>query len=215
MDQIFLFISERGVYAPFTVFLLFLLAGMNIPISIDLLVIFSAILAAKVIPQQALALFISCLCGCYFSGWIAYWIGRLVGEKILQTAIGKKIFPEKRLEKLLRFYNQYGFFTLLVGRFIPFGVRNGIFMSSGITKSSFKAFALRDLIPCALWSSLTFYFCYKLADSYNLLVNYLNIFNIIIFSTFAVAVILFICYKRVKGKKSFDDNSLKITDETD
>lgn len=215
MDQIYSFISQHSAFAPYCIFLLFLLAGMNIPISIDLLVIISSIIAVKLLPQKIFYLFLSCFCGCYFSGWVAYWIGRIAGGKLLKTSLGQKLFPEKKLKKLLSFYNRYGFFTLLVGRFIPFGVRNGIFMSSGASRASFKTFALRDIIPCLLWSSVTFFSFYKLADSYDLLVKYLKIINITIFSTFAVAVILFICYKRVKGKKSFDNNSLKITDETD
>lgn len=215
MDQIYLFISQHSSLAPYLIFMLFLLAGMNIPISIDILVMISAIIAAKVLPTKTLYLFVSCLCGCYFSGWIAYWIGRVAGEKLLKTAYGRKLFPEKRMTTLLSFYSRYGFLTLLIGRFIPFGVRNGIFMSSGAAKTSFRLFAIRDMIPCLLWTTSAFFCFYKLADSYHLLVKYLKIINIIIFSTFTVAVILCICYKRVKGKKSFDNNSLKITDETD
>jgi len=215
MDQIYFFIFKHSSFAPFFIFLLFLLAGMNIPISIDILVIIASVIAAKILPDKLFYLYFSCLCGCYFSGWVAYWIGRLAGRKILTTSLGKKLFPEKKMEQLLCFYKRYGFTTLLIGRFIPFGVRNGIFMSSGVSKASFKTFALRDLFPCLLWSSVTFFSFYKLADSYDLLIKYLKIINIIIFSTFAVAVIFFICYKRVKGKKSFDNKSLKITDETD
>jgi membrane-associated protein len=215
MDQIYFFISKHSSFAPLLIFLLFLLAGMNIPISIDILIIIASCIAAKILPAQLFYLYLSCLCGCYFSGWVAYWVGRLAGGKILTTSLGKKLFSEKKMEKLLCFYQRYGFMTLLIGRFIPFGVRNGIFMSSGVSKASFKLFALRDLFPCLLWSSVTFFSFYKLADSYDLLIKYLKIINIIIFSTFTVAVILFICYKRVKGKKSFDNNSSKITDETD
>jgi len=215
MDQIYIFISNNSSIAPYLIFLLFLLAGMNIPISIDILVITSSIIAAKILPQKIYYLFFSCLFGCYFSGWIAYWVGRLAGGKLLKTPFGKKLLPKNKIDRILKFYTTHGFLTLLIGRFIPFGVRNGIFMSSGAAKASFKRFALRDIIPCLLWSSMTFFSFYKLADSYHLLVKYLKIINIIIFSTFAVAVILYICYKRVKGKKSFNNNSLKITDETD
>lgn len=215
MDQIYSFISLHLTFAPLIIFFLFLLAGMNIPISIDILVIISSLIAAKALPQSTLYLYLSCLCGCYFSGWIAYWVGRVAGSKILKTSLGQKLFPEKRLTSIFSFYKRYGFLTLLFGRFIPFGVRNGIFMSTGVARSSFRSFALRDIIPCILWSSVTFFSFYKLASSYDVLIKYLKIINITLFSSFTMAVIFYICYKRVKRKKFLDSPIITTTEKAD
>ena len=41
---------------------------------------------------------------------------------------------------MMGFYKKYGALTLVIGRFIPFGVRNAIFLTSGISKMPFAKF---------------------------------------------------------------------------
>ena len=198
MDQIFHFISLHVNKAPAIIFSLFLLAGMNIPISIDILVIIASLLAATIAKQKFYSLFFACLFGCYFSAWIAYSIGRFGGHYFLKLKIGQKLFPKERLEKIHRFYEKHGFLTLLIGRFIPFGIRNGIFMSTGMSQSNFFHFALRDMIPCSLWSSVMFSLFHSLGTSYDLLIKNLKIINLSIFSVFSILVIAAIVIRRKK-----------------
>lgn len=202
MDQIYHFITQHANIAPWIIFGLFLLAGMNIPISIDILIIMASILSATLLPHKVIPLFLACLCGCYFSAWIAYWIGRLLGKKFIETRLGKKLFPKERLEKIGLFYARYGFLTLLIGRFIPFGIRNGIFMSSGMARSPFMLFLTRDILPCTIWTSSSFFLFHSLGTHFDVLIDYMKIINISLFSCFAVALISYICYKRKLGKKN-------------
>lgn len=202
MDQIYHYIAHHASSAPWIIFCLFLLAGMNIPISIDILIIIASIISATLLPEKTTSLFLACLSGCYLSAWISYWFGRILGTKLIRTKIGQKMFPSSRLDKIGNFYKNYGFLTLLIGRFIPFGIRNGIFMSSGISKAPFNLFLLRDIIPCLIWTSSSFYLFHKLGTHYEVLIHYMKIINICLFSSFAVALITYICYKRKKVKKS-------------
>jgi len=106
----------------------------------------------------------------------------------------------ERLEKIQRFYSKHGLWTLLLGRFIPFGVRNCIFMSSGMSRVSFLKFALWDLIACFTWTSVSFYCFYVLGQNYHLLFDHLKTFNMVIFLAFSVTVISWIWYKRRKKR---------------
>jgi membrane-associated protein len=202
MEKFIEFILQHAHHAHWFVFIAILLAGMNIPISTDLLIIISAVLAATVVPENVFLLFSAIFLGCYFSAWIAYWIGRKLGPLICRMRYFQKIFEPRRLEKIKKFYEKYGFLTLLIGRFIPFGVRNCIFMTTGVSRFSFLKFISRDLIACFIWSSSTFFLFYLLGQNYLVLYEYVKTFNLIIFSTFGLAVIAFFWYKKRKRNQS-------------
>ena len=154
MDALVNFIVHYHAYAPWIIFTLLILAGLNIPISIDVVVILGAILAANVIPEQTITLFLCIFFGCHLSAWGSYWLGRLAGEKLLKLRWFQKIMPQARFAKVAKFHNNRRFTTVLVCRFIPFGVRNCFFMSAGMSKSSFPKVCLTRLF-CLLYLRIT------------------------------------------------------------
>ncbi|MEX0961680.1 MAG: DedA family protein [Simkaniaceae bacterium] len=195
------YVTDHAKHAPWVVFLSALLAGLNIPISIDILLAFSALLAATTVPHLALPLYFSLLFGCIFSAWIAYWIGRLLGDKLSSVPLFKKPLSEENKNRLSHFYNRYGVWTSIVGRFIPFGVRNCIFMSSGMSRYSFKRFALRDALACFLWATLLFPLFYSIGLNLDQVGGLVKRFNILIFSLFSVAGIGILWYKKKKKQR--------------
>ena len=198
MESFIQWIIEHAHQAHWLIFPIILIAGLNIPISIDVIILAAAFLAATVVPEHIFWLYLSIFLGCYFSAWLAYWLGRFAGEKLCRYAWFSKLLPQKRLEKTRQFYQKYGFWALLLGRFIPFGVRNCIFMSSGMSRVHFGKFALWDFFACLLWSASTFYFFFALGQNYQLVWHTVKTFNILIFVAFSVTLIAFIWYKRRK-----------------
>ncbi len=198
MDSLLIWITEHAQHAHWFIFIAILLAGFNIPISADVLIVGAAVLAATLIPQHTWHLYLAIFLGCYFSAWIAYWCGRLVGSRLSRFGWFQRFFPAERIEKIQKFYNRHGLWTLILGRFIPFGVRNCIFMSSGISKVPFFRFALQDLPACLIWTSLSFYLFYSLGKNFHTLLTHLKIVNVIIFLAFGVTVITLLWYKRRK-----------------
>lgn len=195
------FIVDHAHLAHWYVFVAILLAGMHVPISIDVVVILGAVLAATVVPEKTVHLYLGILLGCMFAAWISYWIGRLIGPKLLRFRFFQRLVPPKRLERLHYFYKRYGLFTLIIGRFIPFGVRNCIFFTTGMSKISFPQFIYRDAIACLIWCSSSFYIFYILGKNFDTLYDKVKTFNIAIFVAFAMAVIGVIWYKKKKRKK--------------
>lgn len=195
-------ITEYGDWAPWILFVLILLAGANIPISIDIIIVAAAFLSATIFPEKVYLFFFTFMFGCIFSAWISYWLGRSVGRKIFQISFFAKFVSEERVDKVASFYKRYGFWTFLVGRFIPFGVRCGLFMSSGIAKMSFPKFILFDFIACTIWSTIFFFGLYHIGQDYEMLLSHLKIINISLFIAFCVSIICLICYKVFKRKKS-------------
>lgn len=166
MEHIVSWIVKHAQHAHWFSFILILLAGLNIPVSIDLVVIVSAILAATVVPQNTFLLVGSIFFGACFSAMISYWFGRKLGEKLQNKKWFSTILNPSKIQKMHSFYDKHGFWTLLVGRFIPFGVRNCLFMSSGVSRVHFGKFILRDAVACLIWCCLSFYLFYSIGQNY-------------------------------------------------
>src|ERR1700722_13880988 len=166
MDTFFEFVIQHAHLAHWFIFGAIILAGMNIPISADLMVIIAAVLAATTVPEHFILLFLSVFLGCYFSAWVAYWIGRKFGPKLMNWRFFRKLLDAEKVEKMRTFYEKHGLLTLIVGRFIPFGVRNAIFMSAGISKMPFSKFIIRDALACFLWSSTAFGLFYLVGQNH-------------------------------------------------
>jgi len=198
MNSLVEIIHAHAHQAHWIVFSLLMLAGVNIPISEDLMIITSGLIAATILPENVWILFAAVFLGSYLSDWIAYWIGRTLGRKMWKFRWFQKTIHPKRLVQAQIFYEKYGFFTLLIGRFIPFGVRNCLFMTAGIGKMHFGKFLISDGIACLLSNSVLFFLTYELGKNYQILLKFIKTFNIAIFSIFIVTLIAFVWYKVTK-----------------
>ncbi|PIS02623.1 MAG: DedA family protein [Chlamydiae bacterium CG10_big_fil_rev_8_21_14_0_10_42_34] len=198
MESIIQFIFEHAQHAHWIVFGALMLAGLNIPVSEDLMIIFSAVIAATVIPENTYKLFAAVFLGCYLSDWVCYWIGRHFGPKLWNISWFAKTFDKKKINTIEQYYEKYGFLTLLVGRLIPFGVRNCLFLTAGLGKMPFSRFILSDGIACIISNTALFTLAYTVGKNYEALISTLKTFNIFLFSAFLVAIISFIWYKRTK-----------------
>lgn len=156
MDSIFSFICEHAHHAHWIVFLLLLLAGLNIPISADIVIISTGAIASTCIPDQIFSLYAFIYAGYALAAWETYWIGRLLGPKLYRFHWFSRVITPARLEKLRHYYAKYGLLTFIVGRFIPGGVRNTIFLSSGLIKMPFHLFVLRDGLAAFISSLFLF-----------------------------------------------------------
>ncbi|MBN2479069.1 MAG: DedA family protein [Parachlamydiales bacterium] len=201
MTAIINFIFENAQHAHFIIFGSLILAGLNIPIPEDLMIILSAVLASTVIPKNTIILFTAVFLGAYLSDWMVYWIGRILGVKLYKYKWFKKTMPKRKLSKVRLFYKKYGFFTLLIGRFIPFGVRNCLFLSAGMSRMRFMKFAVSDGIACFCSNIVLFTIAFSASKNYQSLMNYLKKVNLLIFGVFIVTIIFLIWYyKRKKAK---------------
>src|SRR5690348_10457707 len=118
METLLQWLSLHADHAHFIIFGLLILAGFSLPVSEELMLIVSGVLASSIIPDQTFYLFLAVFLGCYFSDWIAYWLGRLMGQKLYTIKWLPFVLNEKRVQRLRYFYNRYGFLTLFIGRFI-------------------------------------------------------------------------------------------------
>ena len=164
MESLLEFIHAHVAEAPYLIFGLLLLAGFGLPISEDVMLLASALLAAKN-PDQLAPLFTGVFLGAWFSDLICYaFLGRYLGNKVFQIKFFSKLVNQKHIQKVGQFYQQYGVVVLLVGRFIPFGVRNALFFTAGLSKMNAWKFALADLLACLLSCSTYFTLYYTFGE---------------------------------------------------
>lgn len=195
MANFLLFLQENIHFAPYVIFGLLLLAGFNLPISEDVMLFTSSILARE-FPQYFYQLFVAVFLGAYFSDLICFVLGWKIGPKILKINFFKSIVSDHLREKISNFYKRYGVWTLIVGRFIPFGVRNGLFLTAGLGKMDPLKFALSDLLACTI-SSITFFLLYyKLGYE---MVEYVRQGNLIIFFLAATSIVFLVIKKKRKS----------------
>jgi len=203
MEHLTALLINHIEHAHFMMFGLLLLAGLNIPISEDLIVILAGMLASTMIPEKTIHLFLWVFSGCYISDLMGYSIGRLLGLRLLNIwniGGGKS---RRMVVHISRFYKKFGILTLLIGRLIPFGVRNALFASAGMSKMPFSKFCFYDSIACLSSNILIFSLGYYFGKQYPELSSYLKAWNIVIFILFVItaAIALIALRKRSLGKR--------------
>jgi membrane-associated protein len=186
--------SQNITLAPWVIFGLLLLAGLNIPVSEDGMLLITAILAFNN-PDHLVPLFLAVYLGAYFSDIICYTLGRTLGPKLFKISFFKSMMSQKRMDEINRFYEKHGILTLIFGRFIPFGVRNGLFLTAGLGKMNFTKFALSDLLACTISCSAFFSLYYKFGKE---ITGVIKQGNIILFSGAALFAVYYFFIKKKK-----------------
>ena len=131
------------------------------------------------------------------------YLGRFLGDRIFQIPFLNKMVNKEKIKVISSYYHKYGLVTLLLGRFIPFGVRNGLFLTAGIGKMNPIKFALSDLMACTISSLLYFYLYYTFGNE---VIKYIKHSNIIIFLLAILILIIFLIKKySLKKKETFSD----------
>lgn len=201
MEQLIEIINANILYAPYIIFGALILAGFNIPVSEDAMLFISAILA-KSHPEKLSLFFICVFAGAYLSDLICYGLGRALGPKLFQIKLFKSMVSPKKLEKINHYYETKGIITLLLGRFIPFGVRNALFLSAGLSKMNFTKFALSDLVACIISNVFFFTLYYNYGMK---VVEYVKKGNIILFSFAACSILIYFLVKKKRKQVKLSD----------
>lgn len=201
MDIILTYIESHVSLAPYICFIALILAGFNIPISEDLIIISSGLLAINN-PDYTIPLFLGFFLGAYAGDIISFSIGRYFGIKIWSIPFLSRMIKPKHFNRAKKYFKNHGFLTLIIGRFIPFGVRNGIFITAGVTGQSYKTFWYRDLIACFI-SNITLYtLTIKFGER---IYQFLSIYRIPALIVFIITAGLIVFFNRKKSREEAED----------
>jgi membrane-associated protein len=204
MEQILSSICQHADHAHFFIFLLFLLAGINIPISADILILGGGAIASTCLEGNTFStwlLFIWIYLGTLLSAWESYWLGRLLGPKLFHVRLFKWAISRERIRKLKYYFEKFGIWTFLIGRFIPGGVRNAIFMAAGLSKMPFNIFILRDSLGALLLCTVLFSIGYLFGQHLSLLTSYFYRYAEVVLALLILLLFSFIGYSFANRKR--------------
>lgn len=201
MESALSLICEHAHHAHWLVFFLLLLAGLNVPISSDVIILTAGAIASTCIPEHAYSLYAFIYVGYALAAWEAYWIGRLLGPQLYRFRWLSHVITPTRLEKLRHYYAKYGLLTFIVGRFIPGGVRNAMFMSSGLIKMPFHLFILRDGLAAFISSLFLFSVGFIFGEHIEEVKYYFYRYAEIILALGCLGIVCAFAYFRYKKKR--------------
>ena len=151
-------------YYPVFAFVALLLAGLNVPFSEDVIIIGGALIA-----QADDSLILPCIIAIYagvaLSDSVSYFLGYLTARGTIRIKAVKSILSNRYTAKLQRNLDRHGILTFIVCRFIPFGVRNTLFMSSGFFGLKYRRFLLFDIIASLISVNTLFWLVFIFGES--------------------------------------------------
>lgn len=202
MDQLIELIQDNVAYAPYIMFFALLLAGFNLPISEDVLLFISALLAVDS-PEMLYPLFFGVYLGAYFSDLICYTLGRVLGPRIWKIKFLASMATADRVDRLNHYLKKNGPITIFLCRFIPFGVRNALFLTAGLGKMDARKFAFFDFLACTISCTTFFSLYYHYGQD---VVEYVKKGNIVIFSIACTVLAIILIRKKLKKKSESQSN---------
>ena len=166
LDTLLFFIENHAASAPFVIVALCLLAGLNIPLSEDVLNISLALLAGSY-PEYAWLFGISICLGALTGDIVSYGVGYGVQGVLVKSRRLHKERTVKLYDGICKLFAHKGPVLLIIGRFIPFGFRNILHMSAGSLHMPLRTYILFDSIAVLLTTgvlySVVFLFGQKVA----------------------------------------------------
>lgn len=171
MDSVVEFVSEYIKFWPAAVFVALCIAGLNIPVSEDLVIIASAGFCrsgkAPLVPTL-----IAIYAGVIVSDVMVYWEGYAVSKGLLNFKWLKKALSSNKVKVMTKKLEAHGAITFITTRFIPLGVRNALFLTSGVLNLKFTKFLRFDTVAALLSNMTLFWVVYAIGSAGSNIVRY-------------------------------------------
>ena len=140
-------------YGYYGLFASLVLGIVGLPVPDEILMTYCGYLVWRGTLSFAGTLF-TAVCGSVAGITLSYWLGRQFGLPLVSRHGRRFGITEARLEKVHRWYSQFGKIVLLIGYFIP-GIRHVTAFAAGISRMNFGSFALFAYTGGVIWA-LTF-----------------------------------------------------------
>ena len=124
---------------------------------------------------------------------IGYSVGRLAGRRLVDR-FGKRIFPPDRLDRVDRYFQEYGMWAVAVGRITPV-VRTINTFAAGLARMPFPRFLVSVAFAAGVWAVVMPVVGFFLSDSLEVVRRALGWAGVVIFVIFVVG--LFWTYRRM------------------
>jgi membrane protein DedA with SNARE-associated domain len=192
-------IGEYIAYYPLAAFIALLLAGLNVPISEDLIIITGALICQGD-DSMLFPTFTAIFAGVVISDYFPYLLGRYIRKGTIKANILTRFFSTRKIVRIHRYMEKYGIFTFIAGRFIPFGVRNTMFMTAGLFGLRPRKFALYDTPAAVISVSTLFFLTYRFGKAIEKPFHAVGIVLFILFLSMITFLVIKIIRKILRGR---------------
>jgi len=199
MFDLFTRISQYVEYYPFVAFGALMLAGLSAPISEDLIIITGALLCQGK-PSMLVPIFAATYAGVVISDYFPYLLGKFIRKGTVKSNLIARFFSPRKIVRIHRYLDRYGIFAFIVGRFIPFGVRNTMFLTSGLFDLRLRRFALYDTTAATISVSTLFFLAYRFGEAVGKPFHAVGIILFILLLSFLTFVLIRII-RKIRNKK--------------
>jgi len=202
-------INQYGYWA---VFLLIFIEGTIFPpIPSEMILSFAGFMTTYSDMKVLVVIAVSTL-GTIVSSFALYALGRFLRADRLE-----KLF-DGRLARILHlkredFLRAQGWFlrhenkAVFLCRFVPI-VRSLISIPAGMAKMNFAVFTALSLLGNLIWNSVLIYFGVFFGDAWEVVIEYMNIYSLVVIGVFAViALIIAVIFIKRRFLNKSDDNS--------
>jgi len=203
MPDIFALLSQYVHYFPLVALAGLILAGLNLPLSEDLIIITAALISHEqpsLIPYNLAAIYF----GVISTDFLVYWVGTRVRKGTSKSRFFTRLIPEKALDKMHLFLNKLGIFAFIIARFIPFGFRNTFFFTTGFFGVRLKFFAIYDITAAMISMNTLFFLTYHFGDAAKrpLKIAGIVLFFAVISAAVSMIIRLFVNWRKNRSRKT-------------
>jgi membrane protein DedA with SNARE-associated domain len=135
--------------------------------------------------------------GAVIGDTIGYSIGRLGGRRIVERFGGGRFLPHDRLERVDRYFKEYGMWAVAVGRLAPV-VRTINTFAAGMARMPFAQFLGAVAIAAGVWSVTVPVLGFFFSESFDVVKSALGWFGVAVFILFAA--LLYVTYRRFSSR---------------
>lgn len=176
-----------------------LLCGLGLPIPEDISLI-SAGYIAHLGKVNVHTIFAVCFAAVLAGDSLAFLIGRLFGQRLLASKLGRRYFSPRRQRRVRAYFRRYGSKVVFIARFLP-GLRFSIFLSAGMLHVRLYVFLVYDTLAALLSVPFLVYMAYYFGDKIDHVILWARRSEYGILALVGVAV-LYVVYKIVKKRKA-------------
>ena len=197
LDQLIIFFNNQSNFALYLfLFVSAVMENLFPPVPGDTMIAFGGFLAGQGRLSFSLAFFVTTL-GSFVGFIMLFYLGHFLGKKFFLKK-NYRIFPAARIDTTEKWFLKYGYFLVIINRFIP-AIRSVISIVAGISKLDALKVSIYCTISAAIWNLIWMMGGFLLGDNWDIvkvqlsyiIEQYTKIF-------IALTVILLIAYIVVK-----------------
>ena len=129
-----------------------------------------------------------------------FYFGSTVDKKLVHS--GKyKYIPVDAIEKVEQWFKKYGYWIILVNRFLP-GTRSVISFFAGMSKLNVKRTIILAAISAFVWNAIILYLGFVFGHNVDVIDKYLSTYSNIVIGFTIIVVVIFVTRYLLKKKKS-------------